>query len=269
MGSIDLFGFLPFGILDLIDILLVAFLLYKLYELVRGTIAIRIFFGVLSFYLIWLLVTALRMELMSQIFRQFINVGVIALIIVFQQEIRRFLLAIGNSTFIQNLGATGGLWKWLGKETKGKISTNIHALSESVYNLSKTKTGALIVIQRSADIQSIVDTGKKMNADMSAPLIESIFFKNSPLHDGALIIQNNKLRAASCRLPLSNSERMPKTYGMRHRAALGVSEESDAVTIVVSEETGEITLVVGGQFSAQPDHLKFKESLQGLFSEPI
>ena len=136
MGSIDLFGFLPFGILDLIDILLVAFLLYKLYELVRGTIAIRIFFGVLSFYLIWLLVTALRMELMSQIFRQFINVGVIALIIVFQQEIRRFLLAIGNSTFIQNLGATGGLWKWLGKETKGKISTNIHALSEAVYNLS-------------------------------------------------------------------------------------------------------------------------------------
>jgi uncharacterized protein (TIGR00159 family) len=266
MGNFDLFGFLPFGLLDLIDILLVAFLLYKLYELIRGTIAIRIFFGVLSIYMIWLLVTALQMELMSQIFRQFINVGVIALIIVFQQEIRRFLLAIGNSSFFQNIGAEGGLWSWLGKNAEDKINLNLHALGEAVFSLSRSKTGALIVIQRNADIQSVIDSGKKMNAEISAMLIENIFFKNSPLHDGALVIRNNKLAAASCTLPLSNNEKIPSKYGMRHRAALGISEESDSITIIVSEETGEVTIALDGSLSAEKDPLKFCERIQRLLT---
>ncbi len=267
MGSFDLFGFLPFGLLDLIDILLVAFLLYRLYELVKGTIAIRIFVGVISIYLLWLLVTALQMQLMSQIFRQFINVGVIALIIVFQQEIRRFLLAIGNSEFFQNIGAKGGLWDWLGKAGSNKISLNIHALSEAVFNLAETKTGALVVIEREANIQAIIDTGKKVNADISAMLIESIFFKNSPLHDGALIIRGNRLTSASCTLPLSLKSSIPSIYGMRHKAAIGLSEESDAVVIVVSEETGEVALCVDGKVGTFADKLKFREKIQSLLSD--
>ncbi len=266
MGSLDLFGFLPFGLLDLIDILLVAFLLYKLYELIKGTIAIRIFFGVISIYLLWILVTAMQMQLMSQIFRQFINVGVIALIIVFQQEIRRFLLAIGNSGFFQNIGAKGGLWGWLGKNAVKKFSLNIHALSEALFNLAKTKTGVLIVIEREADIQSVVDSGKKVNADISALMIESIFFKNSPLHDGALVIRGNRLVAASCTLPLSSKTELPSSYGMRHKAAIGMSEESDALVILVSEESGEIALSVDGQLSIFKDKLKFRERLQQLLT---
>lgn len=265
MGTIDLFGFLPFGILDLLDILLVSFLLFKLYELVRGTIAIRIFFGVLSIYLVWLTVTALEMELMSQIFRQFINVGVIALIIVFQQEIRRFLLAIGNSAFFRNIGAQGGLWTYLGKPAQ-KIGTNLHALSEAVYNMASSRTGALIVIERNADLQSIIDNGRKINADMNAALLESIFFKNSPLHDGAVIMRSNRIVAASCMLPLTQKNKLPKTYGMRHKAAIGVTEEFDVVAIVVSEENGKIAIAHSGLIDVPKDKNGFRDRLQELLS---
>lgn len=265
MGSIDLFGFLPFGVLDLIDILLVSFLLFKLYELVRGTIAIRIFFGVLSIYLVWLTVTALDMALMSQIFRQFINVGVIALIIVFQQEIRRFLLAIGNSAFFRNIGARGGLWTYLGKSNV-KISTNLHAIAEAVYHMSANKTGALIVIERQADLQSIMDSGRKLNADLNGALLESIFFKNSPLHDGALIIRGNKIVAAGSMLPMTLKSNLPKTYGMRHKAAIGVTEEYDVVAVLVSEENGKIAIVHSGLVDQPKDKNGFRDRLQELLS---
>jgi len=265
MGSIDIFGFLPFGFLDLIDILLVSFLLYKLYELIRGTIAIRIFFGVLSIYILWLTVTAMEMQLMSQIMRQFINVGVIALIIVFQQEIRRFLLAIGNSGFFRNLGARGGLWTYLGKSDQ-KINTNLHALSEAVYNLSRQKMGALMVIERNADLTTISDSGRKMNAELNAALLESIFFKNSPLHDGALVIRGNKIIAASCMLPLTQKKNLPSVYGMRHKAAIGVTEELDVVAIIVSEETGEVGIIHSGLVEVPADKLKFRERVQDLLT---
>lgn len=265
MGSIDFFGFLPFGLLDIIDILLVSFLLYKLYELIRGTIAIRIFFGVLSIYLLWLTVTALEMQLMSQIFRQFINVGVIALIIVFQQEIRRFLLAIGNSGFFRNIGARGGLWTYLGKSDQ-KIATNLHALSEAVFHLSETKTGALIVIERNADLTSIIETGRKLNADLNAALLESVFFKNSPLHDGAVVIRGNKLLAASCTLPMTQKKRLPGAYGMRHKAAIGVSEELDVMAVIVSEETGAIALAHSGLLESMTDKIQFRNRVQELLA---
>jgi diadenylate cyclase len=263
MGTIDLFGFLPFGFLDLIDILLVSFILFKLYQLVKGTIAIRIFFGVLSIYILWLTVTALEMELMGQIFRQFINVGFIALIIVFQQEIRRFLLAIGNSGFFRNIGDRGGLWSYLGKSDI-KISTNLHALSEAVYNLSSSKTGALIVIERQADLHTIIDSGRKMNADLNAALLESIFFKNSPLHDGAVIIRRNKIISASCTLPLTQRINMPAAYGMRHKAAIGVTEELDVVAILVSEESGVVGIVNSGIYNTISDKSTFRDRLHEL-----
>lgn len=265
MGTVDLFGFLPFGILDLIDILLVAFLLYKLYQLIRGTIAIRIFFGVLSIYLLWLLVTALQMELMSQIFRQFINVGVIALIIVFQQEIRRFLIVIGNSGFFAKIGGKGGLWSWLGKDN-AKITLNLHALAEAVFILSQSKTGALIVIERDANIQSIIDSGKKVNADISSMLIQNIFFKNSPLHDGAMIIRGNHILAASCTLPLTSKPGLPASFGMRHKAAIGVTEESDAIAILVSEETGDVAIAIHGHISNYENKLDFRAKIHELLN---
>ena len=265
MGSIDLFGFLPFGILDLIDILLVAFLLYKLYQLIRGTIAIRIFFGVLSIYLLWLLVTALQMELMSQIFRQFINVGVIALIIVFQQEIRRFLIVIGISGFCAKIGGKGGLWSWLGKDNV-KITLNLHALAEAVFIMAQSKTGALIVIERDANIQNIIVSGKKVNADISSMLIQNIFFKNSPLHDGAMVIRGNSILAASCTLPLTTRPGLPAIYGMRHKAAIGMTEESDAIAIIVSEETGDVVLALNGQLFVQETKLDFRAKIQDLLS---
>lgn len=265
MGSVDLFGFLPFGLLDLVDILLVAFLLYKLYELIRGTIAIRIFFGVLSIYLLWMVVTALQMEMMSQIFRQFINVGVIALIIVFQQEIRRFLIAIGNSGFFRNIGEQGGLWTWLGKDSTTSL-LNLAPLSEAVFNLSASNTGALIVIEREADIQSIIDNGKRLNADISSALLESLFFKNSPLHDGAIVIRDNKVVAASCTLPLSAKRNLPSSFGMRHKAALGVTEELDVVAIIVSEETGEVAIAHEAKVEPMEDKVAFKGRLQALLN---
>ncbi|MEZ4722834.1 MAG: diadenylate cyclase CdaA [Flavobacteriales bacterium] len=266
MGSVDLFGFLPFGILDLLDILLVAFLLYKLYELIRGTIAMRIFVGVISIYLFWLIITALQMELMSQIFRQFINVGVIALIIVFQQEIRRFLLVVGDSGFFTRFGNKGGLWSWLGKDTQ-KITTNIYALSEAVFSMSKSKTGALIVIERDANLQNIIDSGKKVNADISAMLLENLFFKNSPLHDGAIVIRGNKIVAASCMLPLSIKRDLPTQYGMRHKAALGATEESDAIAIIVSEETGDVAIANQGSVESMNDKIRFRDQIQQLMTE--
>lgn len=266
MGSVDMFGFLPFGILDVVDILLVAFLLYKLYELIRGTIAIRIFFGVLSIYLMWLLVVALRMELMGQIFRQFINLGVLALIIVFQQEIRKFLIAIGNSGFFRNVGKKGGLWSWLGKENN-TVELNVQALSDGVFNMAASKTGALIVIERQADVQSIVDSGKRLNAELNSLLIENIFFKNSPLHDGAMIIRGNRIVGASCMLPLSARRGLPDYYGMRHKAAIGVTEELDVVAIVVSEETGDVNIVHGGSLSRMDDRAEFRATVQELLSD--
>jgi len=265
MGSFDLFGFLPFGLLDLIDILLVSLLLYKLYELIKGTIAIRIFFGVLSIYLLWLIVAALEMELMSQIFRQFINVGVIALIIVFQQEIRRFLLAIGNSSFFRNVGARGGLWAYLGKgETK--LHTDIDALAEAIYNMASTKTGALVVIEREGSLINIAESGRKVNADLTAAMLESIFFKNSPMHDGAVILRDNKVVAASCMLPLSQKKHQEENYGMRHKAALGISEELDAIAIVVSEESGHVGIAKAGTFEVWDDQNSFKERLDKLLN---
>jgi len=266
VGSFEIFGFLSFGILDIVDILLVAFLLYKLYELIRGTIAMRIFFGVLSIYLLWLVVAALHMELMSQIFRQFINVGVIALIIVFQQEIRRFLIAIGNTGFFRNVGSKGGLWTWLAKSNQHS-GLNVQALSDAVFNMAASKTGALIVIERQADLQPIIDSGKRLNAEVNALLIENIFFKNSPLHDGAVIVRGNKIVGASCMLPLSARRGLPTYYGMRHKAALGATEELDVVAVIVSEETGEVTIALGGVMERMEDKATFRLRIQELLSQ--
>lgn len=263
MGQLDLFGFLPFSWLDLLDIILFAVLIFKIYEWIKGTTALRIFLGIISIYLFWRIVTALQMELMSEVLKQFINVGVIAIIIVFQQEIRRFLLVIGNSGFFRNITAQGGLWSWLGKSRPDQSPQGI-TLSEASFRLAEQRTGALIVVEGSTSLNTIISTGRNLNAEISAALIESVFFKNSPLHDGAMVIRGNKVVAASCTLPLTLQRNLPSSYGMRHRAAIGVSEEFDVIVVVVSEETGNVSIVCDGKLHHCKDAIEFKQHYNKL-----
>jgi len=235
-------NFFDFKILDFIDIVLVSFLIYQIYKLVKGTAAIKILFGVGAVYLIWKLVEVLEMQLLSEILGQFIGVGVIALIVVFQQEIRKFLLMIGNTSFRSRKDFLMGI----SQKKASRKRFYIELILEAVEKLSKTKTGSLIVLQGESDLSFIRGSGKKIDASISPALIESIFFKNSPLHDGAVVIANNRLLSASCILPVSERRDLPLGYGMRHRAGLGLTESSDAMVIIVSEEKGTISLCHDG-----------------------
>lgn len=238
-------AFITFRWLDVIDIVLVAVLLYQLYYLVKGTVAINIFIGILLIYVLWLVVKALGMQLFENILSKFIDVGVIVLIIVFQQEIRRFLLFIGTTDFFskKNFGKNLFKLKW-----QVNISPlDINAVSKAVQNMSDNKTGAIIVITTNSELKFYVNTGDMIDAKVSARLIENIFFKNSPLHDGAVIISGNTIKAARCVLPVTENTEFPTHLGMRHRAAVGITENSDAIAIAVSEQTGEISFAKNGE----------------------
>ncbi len=241
------FGFLSVRLLDILDILIVAFLLFKIYELLKGTSAMNIFVGILAIYLLWwLFVKVLDMQLLGALLGQVMSVGVIALIIVFQQEVRRFLILLGTNSFIGKSVLPKKLFTWnLRSSTKSEL--NVNAVVRACTTMSKTRTGALIVIGRTTDMKFYESTGDLMDADVSKRLLESIFFKNSPLHDGAVIIENNKIKAARCVLPVTDNSELPAHYGMRHRAALGISEQSDALAVIVSEETGQMSLAVDGK----------------------
>ncbi|GAB5558091.1 MAG: diadenylate cyclase CdaA [Schleiferiaceae bacterium] len=231
------------GFFDILDIVLASWLIYQLYKLVKGTAAINIFIGVTAIYLIWKLVGALNMELLSEVLGQFIGVGFIALIVVFQQEIRKFLLVLGST----NLGGKKGFWKNLISLKKTEISTNVTEVAEACKNLSASYTGALIVITRKMPLGFYVDTGDKLDAVLSHRLIESIFHKESPLHDGAVIVNGNQILSARSILPVSESTTLPARFGLRHRSAVGLAEKTDALCIIVSEETGEISIVNDGE----------------------
>ena len=252
--------FISIRILDIIDILLVALLLYQIYVLIRGTVAINIFMGIFSLYLFWVIVKALNMELLSSILGQIIGVGVIALIIVFQQEVRRFLLLIGTRYFSKNKFSIERLFRI--KTERYDTPVNIEAIVRACRNLAEQKTGALIVISKKSNLQLYAETGDTINAETSSRLVENIFFKNSPLHDGAMIIQNNLIHAVRCILPLSEKTDLPASYGLRHRAAVGISEITDALVVVVSEETGKISFVKDGIIDVQLTPLKLREALE-------
>lgn len=252
--------FIPFRVLDIIDIFLVAFLLYQIYMLIRGTVAINIFIGIFVLYIIWLIVKVLNMELLSSILGQIIGVGVIALIIVFQQEIRRFLLFIGTRYLSKNRFS---IENWLFPKQKNLIApVNIEAIVKACRNMSESNTGALIVIARKSELQYYAETGDIINAETSSRLIENIFFKNSPLHDGALIIINDKIRAVRCILPVTENLNVPAHYGMRHRAALGISEHTDALIVVVSEETGKISFGFEGEIKYGVSSMELRQLLE-------
>ncbi len=232
--------------LDIVDIFLVAILIYQLYKLIKGTVAIRIFLGILAIYLFWKLVSAMQMELLSEILGQFIGVGVLALIIVFQQEIRRFLLLLGSQSPFGGPNFIRKIVSWSKNETK-ELNLNINAIVRACFNMSRNKTGALIVITKDSELKYHASTGDEVDAKLSASLLESIFFKNSPLHDGGVIIFNNRITAARCILPVSDKQDLPSKYGLRHRAAIGITENSTAIAIIVSEETGELSTARRGQ----------------------
>lgn len=253
--------FIKLGIFDIIDILIVALIFYQIYRLVKGTAAINIFAGIFTFYIAALLVRAFNMELISSILDRFMEVGVIALLIVFQQEVRRFLLLVGSKYNLQNLF---NLEKLFAKPViMDDVSTSIVT---ACGNLSQTKTGALIVFQQNTELYNYAQTGVIIKARITDELVENIFFKNTPLHDGAVIINENKLLAARCILPVSDRSDIPGSMGLRHRAALGLSSVSDAYVIVVSEETGNITFFKDGNYKVKVSLEELKKFLSNDFS---
>ncbi|MFK8266100.1 diadenylate cyclase [Capnocytophaga cynodegmi] len=241
-----IFDILNFTIVDAIDILLVALLLYYVYKLARGTVAVNIFLGIVIIYLIWKITEALQMQLLSSILGQFIGVGVFALIVVFQEEIRKFLLTIGST----NIAARNKFFKVFQslKAAKNKSNLDVRKLISVCKKLGSTNTGALIVLERNIPLNFVKETGDDVNIQVSEPIIESIFFKNSPLHDGAIVISGNYIVATRVILPVAGENRLPKHYGLRHRAATSISEKTDASAIVVSEETGKISYIKNGNF---------------------
>ncbi len=234
-----------FNVVDIIDIVLVAFLMYYMYKLVKGTVAINIFIGIVMIYLIWKLTQALQMQLLSNILGGFISVGMFALIVVFQQEIRKFLLMLG-STNIGNRKKLFKQLKFLQTDVVPEIFTD--DIIAACIKMGSTKTGALIVLERNNNLDFLVITGDEMNITVTQPIIESIFFKNSPLHDGAVIIADNTIKATRVILPVNNEKNIPQRFGLRHRAAIGITEKTDALALVVSEETGQISYVKDGEF---------------------
>ncbi len=254
--------FITVRFFDILDIILVALLMYQIYMLMRGTVAMNIVVAVFSFYLLWLLVKVLNMQLLGNILGQFIGVGIIALIIVFQQEIRRFLLIIGTRYMTRKFSIEN-LFSY---NMNSPQKVNIKAISLACENMSKTKTGALIVIAKNSTLQLYGETGEIINANTTSSLIENIFFKNSPLHDGAIIIIDNKIFAARCILPVSENPGFPSNYGMRHRAAVGMSENNDSLIVIVSEETGNIAIAEHGRLREMTDSKELFRKLEEEFS---
>jgi diadenylate cyclase len=238
--------FLEIRPIDILDITLVALLLYQLYKLIRGTVALKIFFGLFSFIVFWLLVNALGMELLGSILDAVVSVGVIAIIVLFQEEIRNFFLLLGSR---YKFDKWFSLDKVMAKNQSGMLNIYINPIVQACENLSKSRTGALIIITNQSELVDIAKTGDLLNANISSALLESIFFKNSPLHDGAVIINQNKIKAARCILPISHNTDVPKKLGLRHRAGLGVSQSTDALVIIVSEENGKISYAKGGKIT--------------------
>ncbi|NQZ45090.1 MAG: TIGR00159 family protein [Flavobacteriaceae bacterium] len=242
----DFLNFLEFKITDIIDIILVAVLLYYIYKLVKGTVAINIFIGIVMVWALWKLTELLQMKMISSVVGGFMNIGLIALIIVFQQEIRKFLLMIGSTNFASKRNFIKH-FKFLRQEGM-PTDTDIDAIVSACEKMGISKTGAIIVIERNNSLDFIKSSGDKMNIEITQPIIESIFYKNSPLHDGAAIVQDNYITATRVILPVSNERTIPLRFGLRHRAAVGITEKTDAICLVVSEETGLISYIKNGEF---------------------
>jgi len=256
-------GFLQVDIWDFFDILIVGVMLYQLYRLLRGSIALNIFVGMMLLFLSYQAFQALGMDLLSSILYQFINIGFVSLIIIFQPEVRRFLLLLGNSTLKQR----DSVWnRLLGREDgDGEASPETEDIRRAFLRMAGSRTGALLVITKDADPDTIITGGTVLNADISYGLLVSIFHKESPLHDGAVVIQDRRIRRASAILPVSENTDLPKSVGLRHRAAVGVSEKIDVACFIVSEETGKISFAQNGVLERGISEVRLSELLRTFY----
>jgi len=237
-------GFLEVSWVDLVDIGFVSILLYQVYKLIRGSIAVNIFLGILALYLGYLIVRAAQMELLATILGQFMGVGVIAMIVLFQPEIRKFLLVIGRSTeFRENFLKTLANWRHQYHD-----DFDINQVVDACKTLKATKTGALIVFSRDTELKFYAETGDALDAEVNKRLLLTIFNKTTPLHDGAIIIYKGRIKAARCVLPVSENDHLPPQFGLRHRAAVGMSESTDTLILAISEETGRLILARNGKY---------------------
>lgn len=251
--------FFDITIMDIVDVVLVALLLYYLYRLMKDSGSLNVFVGILMFFFSWILVSELlHMRLLGSIFDQLMSVGTIALVIIFQEEIRNFFRTLGSHRRF------GFLSKFFSRRKSEKDVADVMPIVLACNNMAQQKVGALIVVERHTSLDDIVKTGEVINADISQRLIEAVFFKNAPLHDGAMIIQGDRIVAAQCILPVSHNLNIPKKLGLRHRSAIGISEVSDAVAIVVSEETGSISAAQAGKLMQNLDARKLEEMLTKL-----
>lgn len=257
--------FLSFSITDAIDIFLVAIILYLLYNMVKGTSAVNIFIGLAVIYFLWIMIRALDLKLLSSLMGKFVNVGVIAIMIVFQQEIRKFLLYIGSNEFIRSRNWKNIMKLKMGNNDTEEIELDVEEIVTACFNMSETKTGALIIVSRKSDLKFYINSGEPIDSGLTARMLENIFFKNSPMHDGAVIIKNNRIIAARCVLPVTDKENFPAHFGMRHRAAVGITETTDAIAITVSEQTGAVSLTTAGEINANLN----KEKLRFLIEKNI
>lgn len=251
-----------FGIKDFVDIFCVALMLYYIYRLMKESRSLNVFIGIMVFIVVWLFVSQiLEMRLLGSIMDKLVSVGVIAIIILLQEEIRKFLYNLGAHRRVNGI-----IRLFVSGDNKDKVDMeSIMPVVMACMNMGKARIGALIVIERISSLDDIVETGDIIDANINQRLIENIFFKNSPLHDGAMVISKKRIRAAGCILPVSHSIDIPKELGLRHRAAMGISQDSDAIAIVVSEETGRISVAIKGQF-----HLRLSaEQLESILTREL
>lgn len=251
--TLALFGFLQLSIADILDILLLGLIIFFLFHWIRGSSAMSIFVAIVSLYIIRVLVSAFNMRLMTAILDMVLDVGVLAIIVIFQPEIRKFLIRLGNRYMNSNQGRAI-INRILGKSKSTALgdAEAVNNITEACRRMSEEKTGALIVIAHKNPLEEVINSGDRIDAAIHRRLIMNLFFKNSPLHDGALVIAGNRIVAVRCTLPITENQNIPANYGMRHKAAIGITEESDADVVVVSEETGKISFVKGG--SVTPIH---------------
>ena len=258
-------GFLDFRIIDALDILLVAYLVYQIYKLIRGSVAQKIFIGIMAIYAIYKVVNSLGMEMLSGLLGQFVGVGGLAALILFQQEIRKILLVIGKTSIMPNQGFLGVFFSGSG----GRDSLELLPVIDAASRMSQMHCGALMVFARSTELKFYAETGTSIDSLISTDLLLSIFSKTSPLHDGALILSGGRIKAARCILPVSENQDLPPNFGLRHRSALGLSEVTDAVILVVSEETGQISIAHDGMLEHNLDEKDLREKLSTMLSAPL
>ncbi len=250
---LQLFKFLDFSFIDIVDICLVALIIFFVFKWIKGSSAMNIFLAIIILLVARLLADALDMKMISTLLGTVIDVGAVALIVIFQPEIRRFLNNLGRSAG-NTLGKRNIFASLFGGKAVHSASTqSINEIVDACFDMSDTRTGALIVLRKNDNLESVISTGDNIDASIRCRLIMNIFFKNSPLHDGAMVIGGDRLIAARCTLPITDRLDLPASMGMRHRAAVGISEQSDAAVIVVSEETGRVSFVKAGKVTEVKD----------------